>query len=303
MVRVSRGHINAPHGLSHTERDHLAQAIDHLRQRGPCLFVSIEAGRSSTSESTVRKITRRLRSDLAQRQRRAGMRRRFAVSVFEARGRDGLPKFGAHVIGVLPSVADRDRAIESFNRSAYAQIGPDARPSVFAEPVTDWAGLTRYLLKEATPQAWYGAGKSFRRVGGSIPLGILGGDRVTLSEDLRDALILGGRIAPYRRAYARRRPKAPAIIYRDELFSPLPVLAAPVRPKPAPRKRERHELPTLPLSCPPTIADMLAGLGPTHETIAQQVGLSRAQVTNVIVGRFGVSRPIAQRVLKLARAA
>ena len=112
----------------------------------------------------------------------------------------------------------------------------------------------------------------------------LGGDRVILSEDLRDALILGGRIAPYRRAYARRRPKAPAIIYRDELFSPLPVLAAPVRPKPAPRKRERHELPTLPLSCPPTIADMLAGLGPTHETIAQQVGLSRPQVTNVIVG-------------------
>ena len=209
----------------------------------------------------------------------------------------------APVIGVLPSVADRDRAIESFNRSAYAQIGPDARPSVFAEPVTDWAGLTRYLLKEATPQAWYGAGKSFRRVGGSIPLGILGGDRVILSEDLRDALILGGRIAPYRRAYARRRPKAPAIIYRDELFSPLPVLAAPVRPKPAPRKRERHELPTLPLSCPPTIADMLAGLGPTHETIAQQVGLLRAQVTNVIVGRFGVSRPVARRVLELARAA
>ncbi len=34
---------------------------------------------------------------------------------------------------------------------------------VFAAPVTDWAELKTYLLKEATPQAWYGAGKSFRR--------------------------------------------------------------------------------------------------------------------------------------------
>jgi len=29
------------------------------------------------------------------------------------------------------------------------------------------------LLKEATPQAWYGARKSFRRIKGRIPLGEL----------------------------------------------------------------------------------------------------------------------------------
>jgi hypothetical protein len=52
-----------------------------------------------------------------------------------------------------------------------------------------WRGLPRYLLKEATQQAWHGAGKSFRRVGGSIPLGDLGGNRVILSRDLRDALV------------------------------------------------------------------------------------------------------------------
>ncbi len=117
------------------------------------------------------------------------MRRRFAATVFVARGRDGLPKFGAHVVGVLPSAAARDQAIESLNRSSYAKVGPDTRPRVVAEPVTDWAGLTRYLLKEATPQAWFGARKRFRRLGGSIALGELGGDRVVLSEDLRDALI------------------------------------------------------------------------------------------------------------------
>jgi hypothetical protein len=31
--------------------------------------------------------------------------------------------------------------------------------------------------------------------------------------------------------------------------------------------------------------------------------LLRQQVTNVIHGRFGISRPVAQRVLELARAA
>jgi hypothetical protein len=43
--------------------------------------------------------------------------------------------------------------------------------------------------------------------------------------------------------------------------------------------------------------------GPTHEAIAERVGLSRPQVTNIICGRFGASRPIVRRVLELARAA
>jgi hypothetical protein len=52
-----------------------------------------------------------------------------------------------------------------------------------------WPGLTGHLLKEATPQAQYG--RSFRRVGGSIALGELGGDRVVLSNDLKDIRHLG----------------------------------------------------------------------------------------------------------------
>jgi len=47
-------------------------------------------------------------------------------------------------------------------------------------------------------------------IGGSIPLGELGGDRVILSRDLRDALIRAGRVEPYRRTYAKRLPKAKA---------------------------------------------------------------------------------------------
>jgi hypothetical protein len=58
------------------------------------------------------------------------MRRVAAVTVFEARGRDGLPKFGAHIVAIMPDAASRDRAIESLNRSrAYGK-------HVLAKPVT-----------------------------------------------------------------------------------------------------------------------------------------------------------------------
>jgi hypothetical protein len=73
-----------------------------------------------------------------------------------------------------------------------------------------WPSLTGYLLKEATPQAWHGAKKSFRRVKGSIPLGELGGDRVVLSNDLKDTLLRTDSIEPYRRTYAKRQRKVVA---------------------------------------------------------------------------------------------
>jgi hypothetical protein len=52
---------------------------------------------------------------------------------------------------------------------------------VFAEPVPDWAGMTTYLLKEATPQPQFL--KGFRRIDGSIPLGarVLSGVAVWVS--------------------------------------------------------------------------------------------------------------------------
>ena len=93
--------ICAPHGLSHAECRLLAKAMHWLRGRGSGAFISVEAGRSPDAERTVRALTRRLKSDLVQRQRRAGMRG-LLVTVFEALGRDGRPKFNAHVILVVP---------------------------------------------------------------------------------------------------------------------------------------------------------------------------------------------------------
>ena len=59
----------------------------------------------------------------------------------------------------------------------------------------------------------------------------------------------------------------------------------------------------LPIVYPPTIADLLGGLGETHAEAGALVGLSRSQTSNIIVGRFGVNRAVVQRVLELSRAA
>jgi hypothetical protein len=132
------------------------------------------------------------------------------VTVFEALGRDARPKFNAHVIVIMPDADARDRLIESVHRSSVYAGHVDARP------VANWKGLTGYMLKEATPTAWFAAGKRFRRIRGSIPLGDLGGDRVVLSRDLRDALIATGRIARFKRTYAKRQrsPSAQAVAHR-----------------------------------------------------------------------------------------
>ena len=74
-------------------------------------------------------------------------------------------------------------------------------------------------------------------------------------------------------ALCRRLPKAPALLaelevgYRDSLFDdePLPVLAAPERPKTQLRKREKIEPPSLQMDYPPTVADLL--LGSPHDLL------------------------------------
>jgi hypothetical protein len=186
------------------------EAMHWLRGRGSGAFISIEAGRSPDAERTVRALARRLKSDLVQRQHRAGMRCGLLATVFEALGRDGRPKFNAHVIVVMPDAHARDRLIESLHGSSVYGGHVDARP------VENWNRLTTYLLKEGTSQAWFAARKSFRRIRGSIPLRDLGGDRVVLSRDLRGLLIATGRIQPFQRTYAKRQrsPFPQAVAHR-----------------------------------------------------------------------------------------
>jgi hypothetical protein len=165
------------------------------------------------------------------------MRRCLATTVLEALDRKRRPKFHGHIVAVMPNAGARDQLVARLNSStAYDQVVEATVEGkiVYAKPVTDWSGLPGYLLKEATPQASHR--RDIRRVGGSIPLGVLGGNRVILSGDLRDALINAGRIKPYRRTYAARLTKAPELLaeievqYGDSLFPALSEQARPTSP-------------------------------------------------------------------------
>ena len=72
--------------------------------------------------------------------------------------------------------------------------------------------------------------------------------------------------------------------FRDSLFDePLPLLSAPMGPRPAPRKRQKIEPPTLQMDYAPTVADLLADLGPTHEaTVLADLGGLRESVASAI---------------------
>ena len=133
--------IHTPHGLSHRERDLLTESVDYMQRYGPGVFISIEAGRSPDAEKIVRGLTRRIRSDIAVRQRRDGMQRVLSTTVFEALGRDRQPKFGAHIVAVMPNAMARDRLIERLNGSAAYGKHIDARP------VTNWSRLRAICSK------------------------------------------------------------------------------------------------------------------------------------------------------------
>lgn len=183
---------------------------------------------------------------------------------------------------------------------------------ISAKPIAHMAGVVSYLSKECTPQAWGASGFSVRREQGSHKLPG-GGDRVRLSRTLEAELIEAGRIEKYAKSYSKRA--APRIdvegLTRDferariGLFFVDDLPEAPLtKPKAAivPRKREKIVPPSLPIELP-SLTDTLAGLGPTHQAIADCVGISRQQATNIIVGRFGMSRQVARRLLALSRAA
>jgi hypothetical protein len=92
-------------------------------------------------------------------------------------------------------------------------------------------------------------------------------------------------------------------VYRESLFDDLPIAHSPAKAAQTPCPRPPLAPPTLPLVMAPTIAELLARLGPTHVAIAARVGLSRPQITNVINGQFGAGRHLVRRVLELAKVA
>jgi hypothetical protein len=281
------------HGQSPLEVRRISEATHALERFGSSIFVTIES-KPDESEAVVRDLGDKVKNHIRMFQRRQDCPA-YCVEVLEPR-----PRLHVHLVAASPRGHLR-RLVASLRTSTI--FGDRVK----VRPVYDMPGLARYLCKFATPQAHYAAGRAFRRVPGSHRME---GDRVRLSRELERDLIVAGAIRPFARTYAKRLPKAAAFLaeievqYHVDLFDgSLPAFDAPPKPKATPRRREKIAPPTLPMLYPPTIADMLAGLGETHEAVAARVGLSRPQVTNIIVGRFGASRPIARRVLERARAA
>src|SRR5271166_3005543 len=66
LPRITARHRN---GISPRERDLWCEGIDHMATKGPLAFVSVTAA----AEPIVRDLARKLKSDIALRQRRAGM--------------------------------------------------------------------------------------------------------------------------------------------------------------------------------------------------------------------------------------
>ncbi len=225
-----------------------------------------------------------------------------------AKARDGSPKVNAHVVAPMPDAPQRDKLIAAVNGSSV--YGRQA----LAKPVANLEGLKGYLLQEATPQAAFRQG--FRRNKGSHPLGELGGDRVRVSDAVREGLERSGRINGWTRTYAARRPQplvSPAVNVwtfdpngQGVLFDRLPDTGAPQRER-VPMPRPKIEpAPMLRLFSVVGNVDVLAamkGLGETHDEIGRRLGLSRPQTTNILNGQFRPSRDVVRRVLELARAA
>ncbi|HEY5306075.1 MAG TPA: hypothetical protein VIJ52_05330 [Pseudolabrys sp.] len=91
------------------------------------------------------------------------------------------------------------------------------------------------------------------------------------------------------------------------LLGELPDMRAPERPSASPRHRDKiAPAPMLRLFTVVGNVDVIEtmrGLGPTHEAIAERLGISRPQATNILNRQFRPSRVVVKRVLELAKAA
>jgi hypothetical protein len=291
--KITTRHLN---GIGPRERDLWCESIDYLAHKGPLAFVSITAA----AEPLVRKFSRQVKSYVALRQDRAGMRRGpFWSEVRETKARDGTPKPGAHIAAPMRSAADRDRLVEAINSST-------AYGDTFAKRAPPVEILKSYCLKEMTSQAAYRTG--IRRIKGPLPLPE-GGDRVRVSPAVQDALIRAERVEPYTRTYAKNAAAHQAwqfdaggqgLLFRlPDTDAPLCESGPVTRPKiePAPMLRLFAVVGNV------DVLETMKGLGETHDEIARRLGISRPQATNILNGQFRPSRDVVRRVLELARAA
>ena len=170
-------------GISPAELNRLEEAFYWLEKNHKRLVLITVADHDAT-ETDVRKLIKRVRSDVVQLQGRC-RQPKYWIEVLE-----GKQQVHSHIVACLP-VAQAKR-LKKYCYGAFLDI----------TEVYDVKGLRNYLLKESTPQAAHG--KGIRCNKGSQQLGKGGGDRVRMSKALKAKLDQAGLIQPYRRTYASR---------------------------------------------------------------------------------------------------
>lgn len=293
-------------GLSKAEIERLSAAGHFMRRFGTQIHITTED--HEAKEGDARALFSQVKNHLVRIQRDIGQRLNMPVPAYYVEVLEAKHAVHQHLIGVVPVGRFARETIERLKSSRLFGDHLDACR------VKNMERLVRYLSKEATTQAHYAFNRSFRRNNGRHVLGIGGGDRVRLSDALKEDMIREGLIEPYRKTYASRAlprtPKPVATPIREPdphgLFGPLPEVVAPPRPRGLPPRRPKLIVPSqqnLALERLPNVIDLMARLGSTHAEIAEKVGLSRGQTTNILNGQFGASRTVARRVLELAFAA
>lgn len=286
-------------GISRKEAERLSEAVHWMASRGPAIKIDLNPCDDDEDFGALSKRADRVKNHIRTFQSRHGGEPYWA-EVIETR-----PRPHVHIVAAAPPKKAKRmcRAIEG------SSVLGDVRACIVTEP----NGLVDYLTKEKTTEAWFAAGRRTRRVKGPHKLPS-GGDRQRLSRDLKADLIAAGRIEDYTRTNARRASK---VINADALsrdfdrarhglffLEDLPEMPGAQKSKGSnSRTRSKRLPPSLPLNYPPTVPEVMTRLAATHREIGERLGLSRPQTTNIIQGRFGVSRNVARRVLELARAA
>jgi archaeosine-15-forming tRNA-guanine transglycosylase len=271
-------------GLSVAERLLMSEAMHFMRSRGrPLVWLPIEA--HDAGELEARKLFDRLKSDFGQMQQRAASPR-YNLEVLES-----TYSVHANVVGPIPLGSTVSGII---SRLRCSQVYGD-NIGKGAKHVHDPDGLVSYLSKEATTQAHYAAGRSFRRLPGSHALGEGGGDRVRLSQQLYSDMLAAGAIEPRRRTYRVRglqpmqQPEQPKFALIEggqiELFAAKPV-----------SRLYEYGGGLMPQAVAMEIRFHLKRLGMTQEKLAHATLLGRPTITNALEGRFPLSEWAARRL-------
>lgn len=249
-------------------------------------------------EREIRGIVRELKSDIVQAQRETG------TPPYWLEMSEGEPAFHSNIL--FPLGGQQPQRI--INRISRSKPYPGSTLLLQSAQGSEW--FVAYCSKERAPQAkWVGGIKMHKRLPGSHTLGEGGGDRVKLSQALKKDLLAKGQ-KPWKRDYASRSlPPLAVKIHEPDPHGLFGLLHDQARPNLKPSYHRAkiadhpHQMQFPFIRLVPDVIDLLANLAPTHEQIAEKIGRSRSQVTNIINRQFRPSKAVVRHVLSLASAA